>query len=110
METAFKTKFGLYEWLVMPMGLSEAPGTFMRLMHFVLRPYIGVFVVVYFDEILVLSISTKDHLNHVRAVLQTLRKERLYANMKKRMLGVDKLVFLEFFVSSKGVHVDESKN
>ena len=98
-----------YEWLVMPMGLSEAPGTFMRLMHFVLRPYIGVFVVVYFDDILVFSKTMKEHLNHVRAILQTLRKERLYANLKKCTFGVDKLVFLGFVVSSNGVHVDESK-
>ena len=64
------------------MGLSEAPGTFVRLMHYVLRPYIGVFVVVYFDDILVFSKTMKEHLDHVRAVLQTLRKESLYANMK----------------------------
>ena len=101
-KTAFKTKFGLYEWLVMPMGLSEAPSTFVRLMHYVLRPYIGVFVVVYFDDILVFSKTMKEHLNHARAVLQTLHKERLYANMKKCTFGVDKLVFLGFIVSSKG--------
>ena len=90
-------------------GFVEAPGTFVRLMHHVLRPYIGVFVVVYFDDILVFSKTMKDHINHVRTVLQTLRKERLYANMEKCLFGVDKLVFLGFVVSSKGFHVDESK-
>ncbi|XP_073367875.1 uncharacterized protein [Aegilops tauschii subsp. strangulata] len=80
-KTAFKTKFGLYEWLVMPMGLSEAPGTFMRLMHYVFRPYIGEFVVVYFDNILVFSKSLKEHVTHLRTVLQTLRNEQIYANM-----------------------------
>src|SRR5918995_241030 len=108
-KPAFKTKFGLYEWLVMPMGLSEAPSTFMRLMHYVFRPYIGEFFVVYFDDILVFRKSLKDHVTHLRTVLQTLRKERLYANMEKCLFGVDKLVFLGFVVSSKGVHVDESK-
>ena len=87
----------------------KAHGTFMRVMHFVLRPYIGVFVVVYFDDILVFSKSLKDHVTHLRTVLQTLRKERLYANMDKCLFGVDKLVFLGFIMSSKGVHVDESK-
>ena len=65
----------------MPMGLSEAPGTFMRLMHNVFRPYNGEFVVVYFDDILVFSKSLKEHVTHLRTVLQTVRKERLYANM-----------------------------
>ena len=93
----------------MPMGLSEALGTFVRLMYHVLRPYIGVFVVVYFDDILVFSKTMKEHINHVKFVLQTLRKESLYANLKKSTFGIDKVVFLGFIVSSKGVHVDETK-
>ena len=78
-------------------------------MNHVFLLYIGVFVVVYFDDILVFSKSLKEHVAHLRTVLQTLQKECLYANMEKCLFGVDKLVFLGFVVSSTGVHVDESK-
>ena len=80
-KTEFRTRYGHYEFLVMPFGLTNAPTTFMDLMNRVFRPYVDKFVVVFIHDILVYSKDRENHDTHLRVMLETLRKERLYAKL-----------------------------
>ena len=83
-KTAFITPSGLYEFVVMPFGLNNAPGTFQRLMNWVLRDYLGIFVAVYIDDVIIYTRGTMEqHLDHLRLVFRTLKKAMLKIKLKK---------------------------
>ena len=108
-KTAFKTRFGLFEWLVMPFGLTNAPATFMRMINDILHPLLDDCVVAYIDDILTFSKTWEDHLRHVRLVLDLLRKHKLQANLGKCSFAQTSVQYLGFVIDEHGVHMDPEK-
>ena len=108
-KTAFRTRYGHYEFLVMPFGLTNAPAAFMDPMKCVFRPYVDQFVVVFIDDILVYSKDRENHDTHLRVVLETLRKEQLYAKLSKCEFWLNEVSFLRHIVSKEGIRVDPKK-
>ena len=108
-KTAFRTRYGHFEFKVMPFGLTNAPAAFMDLMHRVFHPYLDRFVVVFVDDILIYSEKEEDHEDHLRVVLQTLRDHQLYDKFSKCEFWLTEVRFLGHVVSASGVLVDPKK-
>ena len=108
-KTAFRTRYGHYEFLVMPFGLTNAPAVFMDLMNRIFRPYLDRFIVVFIDDILIYSKDETEHAEHLRIVLQTLRDKQLYAKFSKTEFWLREVGFLGHIVSGDGIRVDPSK-
>jgi len=108
-KTAFRTRYGHYEFVVMPFGLTNAPAIFMDLMNRVFRSYLDKFVVVFIDDILIYSSSQMEHANHLREVLETLMRNKLYAKLSKCEFWLNEVVFLGHVISEKGISVDPKK-
>ncbi|GKE77966.1 putative nucleotidyltransferase, ribonuclease H, partial [Tanacetum coccineum] len=108
LKTAFRTRYGHFEFTVMPFVLTNAPAVFMDLMNQVCKPYLDKFVIVFIDDILVYSKSKDEHEVHLRLVLEFLKKEELYAKFSKCEFWLQKVQFLGHVVNQNGIHVDPS--
>ncbi|GBG62033.1 hypothetical protein CBR_g28509 [Chara braunii] len=108
-KTAFRSRFGHYEFTVMSFGLTNAPATFQTAMNDIFRDILEEYVLVYLDDILVYSRTLEDHIRHLRDVLQRLRKHGFYAKLSKCRFAQRKVDFLGHHVSNQGVHKDDAK-
>nr|GEZ63628.1 putative reverse transcriptase domain-containing protein [Tanacetum cinerariifolium] len=108
-KTAFRTRYGHFEFIVMPSGLTNAPAVFMDLMNRVYKPYLDKFVIMFIDDILIYSRSEEEHETHLKTILDLLKEEKLYAKFSKYEFWLKEVQFLGHVVNREGIHVDPSK-
>ncbi|GJY09767.1 putative reverse transcriptase domain-containing protein [Tanacetum coccineum] len=109
LKTAFRTRYGHFEFTVMPFRLTNTPTVFMDLINRVCKPYLDKFVIVFIDDILIYSKTKEDHEVHLRLVLELLRKEKLYGKFFKCEFWLQEVHFLGHVVNQSGIHVDPGK-
>ncbi|GJU00716.1 putative nucleotidyltransferase, ribonuclease H [Tanacetum coccineum] len=105
-KTAFRTRYGHFEFTVMPFGLTNAPAVFMDLMNRVCRPYLDKFVIVFIYDILIYSKTREEHVEHLRLLLGLLKKDKLYAKFSKCEFWLREVQFLGHVINGDGIHVD----
>ncbi|GJW15316.1 hypothetical protein Tco_0019449 [Tanacetum coccineum] len=108
-KTAFRTRYGHFEFTVMPFGLTNAPAIFMDLMNRVCRSYLDKFMIVFIDDILIYSKTQEEHVEHLRLVLELLKREKLCTKFSKCELWLREVQFLRHVINGNGIHVDPSK-
>ena len=108
-KTAFRTRYGSFEWLVMPFGLTNAPSAFQRFMNDIFSDLLDVHVIIYLDDILIYSDNPEDHKKHVREVLRRLSANGLYARPDKCRFSSDTIEYLGFILTKDGLKMDPSK-
>ncbi|GJV91538.1 putative reverse transcriptase domain-containing protein [Tanacetum coccineum] len=108
-KTAFRTRYGHYQFHVMSFGLTNAPAVFMDLMNRVCKSYLDKFEIVFIDDILIYSKDKEEHEEHLKAILELLKKEELYAKFSKCEFWIPKVQFLDHVIDCQGIHVDPAK-
>ncbi|GKB03060.1 putative reverse transcriptase domain-containing protein [Tanacetum coccineum] len=108
-KAAFRTRYGHYEFQVMLFGLTNAPAVFMDLMNRVCKPYLDKFMIVFIDDILIYSRNKEEHEDHLRIILELLKKEKLYAKFSKCDFWINIVQFLGHVIDNRGIHVDPAK-
>lgn len=107
--TAFRTMYGLFEFLIMPFGLTNAPAYFIDMMHRIFNLYLDKFVIIFIDDILIYNKSEEEHSRHLSIVLQTLRDHKLFAKFSVRHFWEKEVIFLGHVMSEQGIVVDPEK-